>query len=48
MISLVKGKNLDRIAADYGLKRVRWFWIFRESDTSLKARLLQLLRGGPR
>lgn len=41
------GKNLDRIANEYGLKRVKYFWIFKESDKSLRNRVKTFLRGQP-
>lgn len=40
IFSIAQGKVLDRYGEiRYGMKRKRW-WIFRESDTSFKARIL--------
>lgn len=35
-----RGKALDAIAITMGLKRKRWFWIFRERDKTLRRRIL--------
>ncbi len=38
-IKWLSGKELDCIAGRLGLKRRRHFWIFKESDKHLRARL---------
>lgn len=45
--AVVEGKALDNYAHIYGMKRKRWLYIFRETDRSLRARLLKKLRGQP-
>lgn len=38
------GKMLDHLAELQGLRRKRWFWIFRERDVTLRKRLLAFFR----
>ncbi len=38
----VKGKDLDQIARTYGLKRETYFFFFKESDKSLKKRIMEI------
>jgi len=33
------GEALDALALDCGIVRKHWFWIFKESDRSLRARV---------
>lgn len=42
-----KGHALDRLAEIYGVKRRRRWWLFKEWDSTLRGRLLELVRGGP-
>jgi hypothetical protein len=40
----LRGKALDKMAKGYGFKRKRYFWIFKESDRSLRERMYRYLR----
>jgi hypothetical protein len=40
----LKGKELDLMAYTYGFKRRRVFWIFKESDRSLRERMMAFFR----
>ena len=40
---LAKGEDLDRLVETFGVKRKRW-WIFRESDESLRLRVHEARR----
>lgn len=42
----IKGKYLDNMAILYGLKRKRYFFFFKESDKSLKERLVKVVERG--
>lgn len=45
----IRGVALDLCAESYGLKRCgprRWYWPFKESDKSLRKRLIALLLRG--
>jgi hypothetical protein len=39
-IPLIKGRELDQIALKFGLKRKKLFWFIKESDKSLREKLL--------
>lgn len=39
-----RGRELDRLAEVLGTHRRRWFWIFRELDKTLRARLERIVR----
>lgn len=41
-----KGNAVDRIAFNYGIKRKRYFFIFKESDKSLKKRIVNYIMWG--
>jgi hypothetical protein len=40
-----KGKQLEALARILGVERKTWFWIFRESDKSLRARAQEVAQG---
>lgn len=42
-IPLIKGKELDSIANMFGLTRNKLLWFIKESDNSLRNRLLKLI-----
>lgn len=41
-----KGNAVDSIAFNYGIKRKRYFFIFKESDKSLKKRIVNYIMWG--
>jgi hypothetical protein len=43
--SKLKGKALDIVASQYGLKRKHYWWIFWEWDKSLRFRITKMLLG---
>lgn len=43
-IPLIKGRELDRIALYFGLKRKKLFWFIKESDKSLRQKLLYRIK----
>lgn len=43
-ISISSGKELDALAELFGIRRKKYFFIFRESDKSLRKRCLWLVR----
>lgn len=43
---LLQSAELDLLAEMLGTRRFRWFWIFRESDEDLRARLERRMRWG--
>ena len=38
-IPYIKGRGLDVVALELGLKRKKYWWIFKESDKNLRQRL---------
>lgn len=44
MLSIAKGKSLDKFGDFYTLKRIKYFWIFKESDKKFRKRILNTLK----
>lgn len=44
MFRPIRGKGLDKIAEIYGMKRKRVWFLIKESDQSLRERIIQKLR----
>lgn len=41
---IASGRTLDKMAEFWGFKRKRYFWIFKESDRSLRERMVKFLK----
>lgn len=41
---IASGKLLDKMAMSWGFKRKTYFWIFKESDRSLRERMIKYVK----